>query len=50
MLTKFGQLGMTPEQIQGFLPRVLEFLKGKVPESVMGQISGLLPTPQEAAH
>jgi hypothetical protein len=50
LLAKFGQLGMTPDQIQGFLPKVLEFLKGKLPEDLMGKISGLLPIPHEAAH
>jgi hypothetical protein len=50
LLAKFGQFGMTPEQIQGFLPKVMEFLKGKLPEKVMSQVSGLLPTAQEAAH
>jgi hypothetical protein len=50
LIAKFGQLGMSPDQIQGFFPKVLEVLKGKVPENVMNQISGLLPTPQEAAH
>jgi hypothetical protein len=50
VLAKFGELGMSPDQIQGFLPKVLEFLKAKLPANVMKQISGLLPTPQEAAH
>ena len=50
LISKFGQLGMSADQIQGFLPKVMEFLKGKLPENVMNQISGLLPTPQEAAH
>jgi hypothetical protein len=50
LVAKFGQLGMTPDQLQGFLPKVLEFLKGKLPESVMKQISGLLPAPQQTAH
>ena len=50
MLAKFGSLGLTPDQIQGFLPKVMEFFKGKLPENVMSQVSGLLPTTQEAAH
>src|SRR5262245_20596785 len=45
LLAKFGQLGLTPEQIQAFLPQVAEFLKGKVPDSVMNQITALLPAP-----
>jgi len=50
LLSKFGQLGLSADQIQAFLPRVLEFLKGRVPDNVMSQISGFLPAPQEAAH
>jgi hypothetical protein len=50
LIGKFSQLGMTPDQLQGFLPRVMEFLKGKLPENVMNQISGLLPVPQQSAH
>ena len=38
------------EQIQRFIPQVMEFLKGKVPGNVMNQIGELLPAPQEAAH
>jgi hypothetical protein len=49
LLAKFGQLGMSPDQIQSFVPKVMEFLKGKLPENVMNQISGLLPVPQKAA-
>jgi hypothetical protein len=50
LLTKFGQLGMSPDQIQAFLPKVMEVLKNKLPENVMSQVRGLLPAPQEAAH
>jgi hypothetical protein len=50
LLAKFGQLGISAEECHGFLPKVMEFLKGKLPENVMSQISGLLPAPQEAAH
>jgi len=35
------------EQAQGFLPHVMEFSKSKLPDPVVKQISGLLPTPQE---
>jgi hypothetical protein len=47
---QFGQLGLTADQIQGFLSKVLEYLKGKLPEIVMSQSSGSLPSPHEAAH
>ena len=50
LVSKFGQLGMSADQIQAFIPKVLETLKGKLPENVMSQISGLLPAPQETAH
>ena len=50
LVSKFGQLGMTPDQVQGFIPKVMDFLRSKLPESVMNQISGLLPVPQETAH
>jgi hypothetical protein len=50
LLTKFGQLGLSAQQIEGFLPKVMEFLKSKLPGNVMNQVSGLLPTPHEAAH
>ena len=47
LLAKLSSLGITAEQMQAFLPRVLEFLKGRLPESAMKQISGLLPAPKE---
>jgi hypothetical protein len=48
LMAKLSSLGITAEQAQSFLPHVLEFLKGKLPESVMKQIGALFPTPQEA--
>jgi hypothetical protein len=50
LLGKLTQLGMTPDQVTGFLAHVTEYLKGKLPENVMSQIGGLLPTPQETTH
>jgi hypothetical protein len=47
LLTKLSGLGISAEQAQSFVPHVLEFLKGKLPESAMNQVSKLLPTPQE---
>jgi len=40
-------LGISAEQAQGFLPQVTEFFKSKLPDSVVKQISDLLPTAQE---
>jgi hypothetical protein len=48
--SKFGQLGLSADQIQQFIPQILAFLKGKLPVNVMRQVSELLPAPQEAAH
>jgi hypothetical protein len=50
LLSKFGQIGMTPEQIQGFIPRATELLKDKLPENVLNQVRDVLPTTQESAH
>jgi hypothetical protein len=50
VLAQFAQVGMTPDQIQGFITKVMEYFKGKLPDNVMSQITGLLPTPAEAAH
>jgi hypothetical protein len=50
LVAKFGELGLSADQIHAFMPKVMEFLKDKLPENVMNQISGLLPTPQEVAH
>jgi hypothetical protein len=48
LLTKLSSLGLSAEQIQAFIPRVMEFLKGKLPDAVVKQVSGLLPAPKEA--
>jgi hypothetical protein len=47
-LAKLSQLGFSAEQISAFVPKVLEFLKGKVPDNVLEQVNGLLPQPEEA--
>jgi hypothetical protein len=49
-VAKLGQIGMKPEQIEKFIPLVLEFLKGKLPDNILGQVGNLLPSTQEAAH
>jgi hypothetical protein len=49
-LGKLTKLGFSTEQIGAFVPKVLEFLKGKVPESVLKQVVGLLPQPEAAAR
>src|SRR5262245_15836001 len=48
LLSKLSSLGISAEQAKAFIPRVMEFLKGKLPDSVTKQIAGLLPQPEEA--
>jgi hypothetical protein len=45
LLTKLSSLGISAEQAMAFIPRVMDYLKGKLPDAVTKQISGLLPTP-----
>ncbi len=44
LVAKLTQLGFAPEQLQGFLKNILDFLKGKLPDNVLNQITGMLPT------
>ena len=48
LLSKLSEMGLSVEQARAFVPRVMEFLKGKLPESLTKQIAGLLPVPEEA--
>jgi len=48
LIGKLSSLGISAEQATAFLPKVLEELKGRLPESVMKQISGLLPQETKA--
>jgi hypothetical protein len=50
LVAKLTHLGFSAEQLQAFLPRVMESLRGKLPEDVMRKLSGLLPAPQESAR
>jgi hypothetical protein len=47
LASKLTQLGFSAEQLQAFLPKVLEFLRGKLPGDVMSQLSGFLPAAKE---
>jgi hypothetical protein len=40
---KLTGLGFSAEQLQQFLPKVLEFLKSKLPADVMERITSMLP-------
>ena len=44
LVSKLTHLGLTPEQVQGFLKNTLDFLKDKVPADVLKQLTGSLPT------
>ena len=48
VLSKLTKLGFSTEQLTSFIPKVLEFLKNKLPADVMKQITGLLPVPEAA--
>ena len=42
-----GTTGFSAEQLERFLPAVMEFLKGRLPEETVKQLTGLLPAPAE---
>jgi hypothetical protein len=50
LLSRLTGAGFSAEQVQSFLPGVLEKLKGKLPDDVMKQITDKLPVPEGAAH
>jgi hypothetical protein len=41
--SKLTQLGFSPEQLQKFLPNVMEFCKSKLPADVAAQVSAVAP-------
>jgi hypothetical protein len=43
LMGKFTQLGFSPEQLQKFLPNVLEFFKSKLPADVANKVGALMP-------
>jgi hypothetical protein len=43
MLSKLTHIGLSADQIKSFVPRVLEFLKSKLPADVMKQVTALIP-------
>lgn len=50
LISRLGQLGFSADQLQAFLPRVLEFLRAKLPPDVLEKVEGLMPgSPQVAA-
>jgi hypothetical protein len=44
-----GQVGLSPNQVQSFIPHAVEFLKNKLPPDLMNQVSALLPHEQGTA-
>jgi len=44
MVSKLTEHGFSAEQLQAFLPSVLDFLKSRLPGDVMKQVSALIPT------
>jgi hypothetical protein len=44
LVSKLTQLGLAPEQVQGFLKSALDLLKDKLPADVLKQITGLFPS------
>jgi hypothetical protein len=43
LASQFTHLGFSADQLKSFLPRVLDFLKSKLPADVVKQASALLP-------
>jgi Protein of unknown function VcgC/VcgE (DUF2780) len=49
LVSKLTQHGFSAEQLQSFVPNVVEFLKSRLPEDVTKKIAGLLPAEAVAA-
>ena len=43
LLSKLSELGFSPDQLQRFIPTVLEFLRSKLPQDVMKKITTAIP-------
>jgi hypothetical protein len=43
LATKLAHLGFSADQLQKFVPTVLEFLKNKLPPDIMNKITSLIP-------
>ena len=43
LVSKLSAIGFSPEQLQGFLPSVFDFLKEKVPPDALGGFRDMLP-------
>jgi hypothetical protein len=49
MASKLAGCGFSAEQLEKFLPNVLEFLKNKLPADALKQVTALLPIPTKTA-
>ena len=49
MVSKLTAAGFSTEQVERFLPAMLEFLKNKLPADALTQITNLIPTVEKAA-
>jgi hypothetical protein len=43
LFTRLSQFGFSAEQLQAFLPRVLEFFQDKLPPEILEKLQGLMP-------
>jgi len=51
VIAKLSKLGFSTDQLAAFLPKVLEFFRGRIPADVLKQVEGHLPIPETAdAH
>jgi hypothetical protein len=49
LVSKLTQLGFSADQLRAFVPKVLEFLKSKLPPDVLKQVSALIPAQEGSA-
>jgi hypothetical protein len=49
LVSRLTQLGFSADQMKAFLPKVLAFLKGKLPADVVNKIADLIPAEKESA-
>jgi hypothetical protein len=50
LVAHFEKLGFSPDQVKNFIPRVVEFLKSRLPPDMMKHITALLPQEEAATH
>jgi hypothetical protein len=43
LFTRLGEHGFSPDQLKSFLPKVLEFLKEKLPADILAKIESIAP-------